>query len=141
MGFDCRRLALGRAVTWAGKQVAAGQGGGVSDRPYHWQRPRTRRIHCCGRCRAGVGERGTSGARPVRGAEPADRSGLGCRDRYEVSQIQRDLAGRARTSMASMCPRPQAGQLVSDVLARVERTVVSRRGGSRLTWVGWRHAE
>jgi hypothetical protein len=27
MGFDCRRLALGRAVTWAGKQVAAGKEG------------------------------------------------------------------------------------------------------------------
>jgi hypothetical protein len=26
-------------------------------------------------------------------------------------QIQRDLAGRARTSMTNMWPRPQAGQL------------------------------
>jgi hypothetical protein len=117
MGFDCRRLAFRRAVMGAGKQVAAAKVG-VSERPYHPQRSRRGRMRCCGLCRAGVGERGTSGVRPVRGAEPADRSGLGCRGRHEVSQIQRDLAGRARTSMTSMWPRPQAGQLVSDAPVR-----------------------
>jgi hypothetical protein len=97
MGCDCRRLAFGRVVTWAGKQVAAKE-----DRFGAAMPPATAKqgadsllLSVSSRC----GRAGHERVRPVRGAEPADGSGLGCRDRHEVSQIQRDLSGRARMSM------------------------------------------
>lgn len=117
MGFDRHRLAFGVAVMRLDERVAAA----AADRcgPTVPPAKATRATDSSVRAMSSrFGRARHERVCPLRWAEPADGSGLGCPDRHEVSQIHWGFSGRARTSMTSMCPWPQAGQLVSDMPVR-----------------------
>ena len=117
MGFDCRRLAFSSAGMRLEDRVSSATADrlGASVPPATATRVMDSSMQVMpSRFGRGRHER----IRPLRWAEQADGSGLGCPDRHEVSQIHLGFSGRPRTSMTTMCPLPQTGQLVSDMPVR-----------------------